>query len=121
MFKCRIVDINPKTQSRLNCYLTLNREYKLAEYLLSVRDTKQRWILTKYRLSDHQLAVETGRYRQTWLCAHCSTGDVETEMHFLVHCEKFSSVRDFHYQEIAKKIPNLQMLTPRGETGSSPG
>ena len=80
-----------KTQSRLNCYLALNREYKLAEYLHSVRDTKQRRILTKYRLSDHQLAIETGRYRQTWLpreervCAHCSTGEVETEMHFLLH------------------------------------
>ena len=54
-----------KSQSRLNCYLALNREYKLAEYLQSVRDTKQRRILTNHRLSD-QLAVETGSYRQTW-------------------------------------------------------
>ena len=33
--------------------------------LYSVRDTKQRQILTKYRLSDHQLAIETGRHKKT--------------------------------------------------------
>ena len=106
-----------KTQSRLNCYLTLNREYKLAEYLHTVRDVKQRRILTKYRLSDHQLAVETGRLRQTWLpreeriCAHCSTGEIETEIHFLLNCEKFSSLRALHFGEIANKVVNFPMLT----------
>ena len=122
-----------KTQSRLNCYLTLNREYKLAEYLYSVRDTKQRQILTKYRLSDHQLAVETGTYRQTWLpreervCGHCSTGEVETETHFLLRCEKFSSLTNFYCREIAKKITNFHILTPEekmsvllGEETSAP-
>ena len=62
-----------KTQSRLNCYLTLNREYKLAEYLHTVRDLKQRRVLTKYRLSDHQLGQpdrserETGSVTTNWL------------------------------------------------------
>jgi transposase len=53
-----------KSQNRLNCYLALNREYELADYLYSVSDTKQRQILTKYRLSDHQLAIETGRHKK---------------------------------------------------------
>ena len=51
----------------MNSYLILNRNYELADYLLSVRDVKQRQSLTKYRLSDHNLAVETGRHRKTWL------------------------------------------------------
>ena len=51
----------------MNSYLILNRNYELADYLLSVIDVKQRQILTKYRLSDHNLAVETGRHRKTWL------------------------------------------------------
>ena len=41
-------------QSRMNSYLILNRNYELADYLLSVRDVKQRQSLTKYRLSDRQ-------------------------------------------------------------------
>ena len=56
-----------KTQNRLDCYRALKTDYKLAEYLFSVRDTKQRQILTKYRLSDHRLAIEKGRHRNTWL------------------------------------------------------
>lgn len=107
-----------KSQSRLNCYLTLNREYELADYLYSVRDTKQRQILTKYRLSDHQLAIETGRHKKTWLpkeervCGHCTTGEVETEMHFLLYCDKYSSQRDSLFTEMTTFIPNLNLLNP---------
>ena len=49
-----------KTQSRLNCYLTLNREYKLAEYLHTVRDLKQ-------EDSDRQVREgETGSMTTNW-------------------------------------------------------
>ena len=35
----------------------------------------------------------------------------EREIHFLFHCEKFSSLRDLHFGKIAKKIANFPMLT----------
>ena len=77
-------DKETQSQNKLNCYRALNREYTEAEYLFSVRDTKQRRILTKYRLSDHTLAIERGRYKKSWLakeegiCGPCKTGEVET-------------------------------------------
>lgn len=49
-----------KSQCRSECYLALNRVYELAEYLSTVRDRKQRKILTRYRLSDHKLAIQKG-------------------------------------------------------------
>ncbi|KAI2649186.1 Mevalonyl-coenzyme A hydratase sidH [Labeo rohita] len=81
-----------KEQSRLQCYLKLNREYGLADYLVSVKNITHRHLLTKYRLSDHQLAIEKGRHKKTWLpkeeriCNECRSGAVETEEHFLLHC-----------------------------------
>ncbi len=42
-----------KDQSRLQCYLKLNREYSLADSLDSVRDITHRHLLTKYRKSEH--------------------------------------------------------------------
>jgi len=33
-------------------------------------------------------------------------------MHFLHHCQKFSSLRDFHFRKIANKITNVLMLCP---------
>ena len=65
-----------KKQSKLECYLALNREYTVAEYLPTVTDTNLRKALTMYRLSEYSLAIEKDRRRQTWLsredslCAH---------------------------------------------------
>ena len=87
-----------KILNKLNCYLTLKTEYKNAEYLYSVRDTKQRQILTKYRLREHQLSIEKGRHKKTWLpkeehlCGHCITGEVETEMHFFLRNTPFTNL-----------------------------
>ena len=70
-----------KNKSKLECYLALNREYTVAEYLTIVTDLN----LTMYRLSEHSLAIDKGHRRQTWLsredrlCAHCPQNEVETE------------------------------------------
>ena len=85
-----------KSQSKLEFYLTLNREYMVAEYLTTVTDIKLRKTLTMYRL-----AIETGRHRQNRLprearlCSLCHKREVETESHFLLHCEKYGFERDF--------------------------
>lgn len=52
-----------ESQSKLELYLTLNREYMVAEYLTTVTDRKLRKMLTMYTLSGHNLAIETGRHR----------------------------------------------------------
>ena len=41
--------------------------YTFAEYLTIVTDPKIRKSLTRYRLSEHSLAIEKGCHRQTWL------------------------------------------------------
>ena len=48
-------------QSKLECYLALNRKYELAGYLSKVSDPKLRKVLSMYRLSEHSLSIETGR------------------------------------------------------------
>ncbi len=70
-------------QSKMQCYLSLKREYSMAEYLYTVSDKKLRSTLTRYRLSGHKLMIETGRHRQTWLppeqrlCSHCDLNQME--------------------------------------------
>ena len=49
----------------MECYLALNREYRLAEYLSTVKDPKLRKALTRYRISDHSFAIREGKGRQT--------------------------------------------------------
>ncbi len=103
-----------KTQNKLHCYLALNHE--LAEYLFTVRDTKQRQILTKSRLSDHSLAIENGRHKKSWrptgerVYGHCMTGEVETEMHFLLKCDKYNHIGVEHFKKFDLLIPNFTEL-----------
>ena len=56
-----------KKQSKLACYLSLNRACAVSEYLTSVTYPKLRKPLTRYRLTEQSLAIEKGHQRQIWL------------------------------------------------------
>ena len=59
-----------------------------------------------YRLSERSLAVERGRYRQTWLptedrlYTHCTQQEVETQLYFLTTCQLYQDIRDINYLQI---------------------
>ena len=141
-----------KNQSKLQCYLALNRQNMVADYLTTVTDRKLRKTLTRYRLSEHSLAIETGRHRQTWLpredslaietgrhrqtwlsredslaietgrhrqtwlpredrlCSLCSRGEVETELHFLLHCDKYSDLREYFFPKIIIQYKEFETI-----------
>ncbi len=107
-----------KNQHKLECYSALNREYTAAIYLSTVSDVRLRKTLTMYRLSEHSLAVETGRRRQTWLsredrlCSQCMLGVTETELHFLTECTKYKDIRDHYYPKINKIFPQFNTCNP---------
>ena len=65
------------TQSKLECYLALNGEYTVAEYLT--------WISTEDRL-----------------CAHCPQNEVETELHFLTSCQMYDHIRETYFPQITQ-------------------
>ncbi len=106
-----------KTQSKSQCYLTLKREFTLANYLRTIKCPKLRKIMTIYRLSEHSLAIEKGRHRQSWLpqedrlCSQCDTGQVETEVHFLTSCPKYEPLREKHFANIAQIYPEFESLS----------
>ena len=73
--------------------------------------------MTRYRLSDHSLAIETGRHRQTWLpredrlCQLCPQRELETEEHFLLHCNLYDDIRATFFTQILNKCPNFHSLS----------
>ena len=84
-------------------YLALNRPYTTADYLSTVTDLQLKRTLKKYRLSEHILAIETGRHWKTWLpaeqrpCCHCSLNESKMELHFLTKCEKCKYIREIYF------------------------
>ena len=61
------------------------KHYKLAEYLETVQDMKQRRVLTKLRLGEHGVGIKNPGYQKNReYVRHCMTGEVETEVNFLI-------------------------------------
>merc|ERR1712082_560463 len=89
----------------------------MANYLTTTTDPKLRKPLTKYRIGDHSLAIETGRHRQTWIpredrwCSSCPQGEVETELHFLLHCNKYKEIRASFSSKVNQKYKEFETIT----------
>ena len=66
--------------------------------------------LSKLRCGNHDLAIETGRYKEQAvegrLCLNCNK--VEDELHFLIECELFTIVRKKFLKDLSEIYPNLK-------------
>lgn len=67
----------------------------------------------KFRISNHKLNIETGRYdkisRCDTICPVCGL-NIEDETHFLFNCPKSSSIRDGFFSKIDNRIPNYKHI-----------
>ena len=83
--------------------------------LTMVTDQNLRKTLTKYRLSEHSLAIEKVRHRKTGLpveerlCNHCTTA--EPEQHFLAKCKKYKTTRECHFPKFETLIKGFKDLS----------
>ena len=65
------------------------------ESYLSISNFEYRKLITKLRISEHNLLIEKGRHlnipREQRLCSHCKC--IDDEKHFLLHCTINSELR----------------------------
>ena len=92
-------------------------EFKMESYLTQVTNTSHRTALTKLRLSDHKLEIESGRLkinRENRSCKLCSKPNkqalIEDEVHFITRCDNFLQINN-----LRNKFFNEIML-PKGYT-----
>ena len=68
------------------------------EKYLAILSFHQRKLLTRFRISSHNLMVERGRYKKLdvsqRLCQNCNLNLVEDETHFLFQCPAHASDRN---------------------------
>ena len=54
--------------------------------------------LSRFRLSSHNLSIETGRYnsvpKEERLCNFCNMQNTEDEFHFLLVCPHYTELRE---------------------------
>ncbi|XP_073411685.1 uncharacterized protein [Dendrobates tinctorius] len=110
------------SSQKLTMYQSLQRDYRLAPYLEKLPDPRDHKILSRYRLSAHSLAVESGRHRHSYkprkerLCQHCDQEALEDETHFLLHCSKYSAVRDTHFRRLSHLFPEFITMKEKEKT-----
>ncbi|WP_215898157.1 hypothetical protein, partial [Acinetobacter baumannii] len=104
-------------KNKLRTYCTFKIKYEKESYLENIKNIEQRRALTKFRLSAHNLHIESGRYTNTApekrTCFHCSK-EIENEKHMLLECPLYNTERNDLLKIIKKNInindPNLFII-----------
>ena len=80
-----------------------------------------RKIITRFRMSSHNLNVESGRYRNELrsnrICTLCNLNDIEDEFHFILKCPKYSELGNSYIKTYYFRRPSviklIQLLSVR--------
>ena len=84
---------------KLNLYQSFKTNYNEEPYLMAIHNVEQRIQYTKFRISNHNLAIEEGRYGkekvpiENRLCTFCNNSEIETEKHMLFKCTHYAEIR----------------------------
>ena len=109
-------DANQSNKMRTYRLFKTIDNYKCEDYLHQVTNTRHRIALTKLRLSNHKLAIETGRYSRPFkkpaerICPVCKM-EMEDECHFLNICPAYQEKKMFILEKeyrikISRMSPN---------------
>ena len=110
---------NSETHPKLRTYKLFKSHFKLEPYLMCTQNLNFNLALLKFRISSHNLRIETGRYTRPSktpvderLCLYCSNQAVEDETHFLLNCTLYSEERT-SLESVIKKyiVTNFHGLT----------
>ena len=79
-----------QNSSKLEFFNTFKNDYTPSSYLSLTSKLNERKELVKFRISNHKLRIETGKYDQiprvNRLCPLCKSNQIEDESHFLIYC-----------------------------------
>ena len=105
---------------KLSFYCTIKDDYSPSQYLVLTRKNPSRKALVRFRISSHQLRIETGRYekiaRNDRICHFCTSNKIEDEIYFLLDCKAYSQIRDILFSKLETKIPDFKSLSFCGDT-----
>ena len=115
-----MLDIQTSVEGKkLRTYKLFKTELYLERYLFHVTNPYQRCALAQYRLSSHNLGIETGRHtkppkpQEQRLCLYCKNGCVDDEIHFLSECVIHTETRQWFISNINSQIDGYEDLSAK--------
>ena len=96
---------------KLEFYQKFKVNYETESYLDIIRTFDQRRAFTKFRIRNHNLAIESGRYTNTLtddrICVFCSLNVIESEEHMLLNCTLYNRLRN-HFFDLSRAFVDQQ-------------
>ena len=96
--------------TKLELFRSIKLNFEYAQYLSLLREKKLRSILFKFRISNHQLAIKTGRHHQNYIpreericrfyLINNNINIVEDEYHFIIVCPLYQHYRNQYLTDI---------------------
>ena len=91
---------------KLRSYRYFKTELKLENYLSTSTFFRGRVLMTAIRSGTNKLRIDVGRREKKQeilrVCEQCDLGHVENEVHLVILCPKYNSLRESLFQEIEK-------------------
>ena len=107
---------NKNGKNKLRTYRQFKTNFKLESYLLNIRNVNYRKLLTKFRISDHNLEIELGRRTRPItpadqrFCKSCKS-EVEDELHYVIKCPKYNTERNILFDTAKSQNANFVNLS----------
>ena len=109
----------PSERNKLRTYRKYKNIYKREPYLDCIKNYKTRSNFCRFRISAHNLHIETGRHTRVdvneRICKKCVLNEIEDEKHALMICPKYQNIRETVFNEIASTNSNFQNLDMEGK------
>ena len=105
---------NIDRSDKLVLFKSFKIDFDFDRYLDLIQVDKYRIMLTRLKLSSHNLAIETGRYHNVpqnmRLCQYCNMNVIENEYHFLLVCPLYRDLRKQLFKKYYCHWPNIHKL-----------
>lgn len=112
--------LNTDKFPKLRTYKLFKTDFRLENHLLTLENRGHQIALSKFRISSHNLRIETGRYETNpslephdRLCIFCDNLAVEDEFHFLLECPQYMVERLSLIRVCQVHIENFENLEHR--------
>jgi hypothetical protein len=98
------------SSSKASCYRIFKSNLTFENYL-TLLEKKDWYPLLRFRISNHNLPIETGRWIrkpvQDRLCSLCNSNDIGDEFHYIFICPFFSQPRLQYITKYYRSKPNI--------------
>jgi exonuclease III len=113
-------DISDESKNpKLRTYKLFKNECRIEPYLMLKLPKSIQKVISRFRLSSHNLKIETGRHRRPYIppesriCDKCNLNLVEDEFHCLMICPKWNNVRKILVDILVKQINSYLVLSQK--------